>query len=301
SFPTRRSSDLLAGFLAGQGFADPVLSSLVVNSKGQTLNDLLDIITEDAALFEDSYALHFKYNMNYQIAEISAVPVMHSRFGIPDDDGDVFDIKINNNWERNPYKSSNHRWTIYEYPVFNPDPEVVRQQIEFYGVNNFPGQILFKTNKPGVYPDATFDAVIDQAQTQAEIGVFGLAAVQNGFTATTLFKYPGTFEDKDDEEEFKRELNNFKGPRGANSTMVVENPSGNFDQGNLIESLQLPNMDREHENTEKVSKHSIREAFSMPAEILGVLPENGMFNRENIEQAFTYYNDITQLNRDRIS
>jgi hypothetical protein len=291
----------LAGFLAGRGFADPALASLIVNSKGETLNDLLDQITFDAAQFEDSYVLHFKYNLNYKLAEISAVPILHSRFGLPDDDGLHFDVKINNNWERNPHKNMHQSWNIYEYPIFNPEPEVVKQQIDYYGVDDYPGQILFFTTKPGVYPESTFDAVFDQAQTQAELGIFDLNAVQQGFTGTTLFKYPGTFEDEEDEREFVRGMQPNKGSQGANSIVVVENPNGNFKQGDLIENLQMPNVDRIHENTEKTTKHAIRENFSMPAEILGMMPESGMFNKENIMESYTYFNDITQQNRDRIS
>jgi hypothetical protein len=292
----------LAGFLAGQGFADPALASLIVNSRGETLNDILDQISQDAAQFEDSYALHFKYNLNYQIAEISVVSLLHTRFGLPDEDGIHFDIKVNNNWERNPQKNLHQYWNIYEYPVFNPDPEVVKQQIEYYGVDDYPGQVLFFTVKPGVYPEATFDAVFDQAQTQAELGIFDLNAVQQGFTATTIFKYPGTFEDEADEREFTKGLAPNKGSAGANSIIVVEDPNGvHRGQGTLVESLQLPNVDRIHENTEKTVKHAIRENFSMPAEILGMMPESGMFNKEQMNDAFIYYNDVVQTSRDRIS
>jgi hypothetical protein len=292
----------LAGFLAGQGFADPALANLIVNSKGETLNDILDQISNDAAQFEDSFVLHFKYNLNYEISEISTVPILNARFGLPDDDGLFLDVKLNNNWERNPNKSLNQAWNVYEYPIFNPDPEVVKNQIEFYGVDEFPGQVLFFCVNPGKYPDATFDAVFDQAQTQSELGVFDLNAVQNGFTATTIFKYPGVFQDREEEEKFKRELQPNKGAQGANSILVVEDPDGQHrGQGSLIESLQLPNVDRIHENTEKTVKHAIRENFSMPAEILGMMPESGMFNKENIVESYTYFNDVTEQNRARIS
>lgn len=291
----------LAGFLAGQGYADPALASLVVNNNGETLNDILDQIVMDAAQFDDSYALHFSYNLQYRISGISVIPLPHARFGLPDDDGLYMDVKINNNWERNPHKNMHRSWVIYEYPKFNPDPEVVKQQIEYYGVDNFPGQVLFFTPQPGVYPEATFDAVFDQAQTQSELGIFDLNAVQQGFTATTIFKYPGTFEDEEEERDFTRSLAPHKGSQGANSIVVIENPNGNVDQGTLTESLQLPNVDRLHENTEKTVKHAIRENFSMPAEILGMLPETGMFNKQQMEDAFFYYNDVVQTSRDRIS
>ena len=43
------------------------------------------------------------------------------------------------------------------------------------------------------------------------------------------------------------------------------------------------------------------EAFAMPKGILGVLPEAGMFNQENLQQEYIYYNSITRDYRTDIS
>jgi hypothetical protein len=299
SYTAKIATDRLAGFVMGGGFEDPLLSSLVLNRDGQTGNDVLDLITQDDSIY-NAYGLLINYNLNYRISEIKVVEAKFCRFGLPDRWSKVYDIKVNNNWERDPYKNMNYGWEIFEYPIFNPDPNVVKQQMmQAGGIMNYKGQVLFFTPKPNVYPLCTFDAVFDHAQIQSELGVFDISAIQNGFTATTLFKYPGTFEDEDEKHDFTRKLNDFKGPKGAATTMVIENPTGQ--DYKLTESLNIPSVDKLHEVTNKNASKALRVNYSMPMEILGETPESGMFNKQSIQEAYEFYNTITEPRRDRIA
>lgn len=292
SYTAGPATERLAGFIAGEGFSDPYLANLVFNDKGDTGNDLLRMLSLDKSAHR-GFVLQFKYNLNLKIAQIEVIDWPFSRFGIPDEDGDVFDIKVNNNWERNPYKTLNRGFNVTEYPVFNPDPEQVRAEMNHWGINEYPGQVLMWTPKRGIYPLCRFHQSFDQAQTQSESGVFDLSSVQNGFTAATLFKYPGTFKDDEEKREFERKLNLHKGAKGASSTMVIENPGNDISAGDLVETLQMRNTDKMFEGTDKRAKTAIRENFAMPMEVLGVTPDTGMFNVENIVQAFKYYNVMT--------
>lgn len=297
SYTLKSAVERLAEFIDGEGFEDFNLATLILNSEGQTANEVLDIIAQDKACF-NGIALHIKYNLNYKISEVTPIEFMFCRLGIPDENGHVHEIKYNTNWERDFAKTENNLFEIYTYPVFNPNPEVVKEQIAEYGFENYPGQILYWTPKPGIYPKAPFDPVFDNAQAQSEIGVFELASIQNGFTATTIFKYPGQFESDEKRREFKKKLDMHKGAKGAKSTIVVENPSG--EELDLVETIQMQNTDRMFEFTSKNVKNAIRECLSMPAEILGQLPETGMFNQQQIQDAYTYVNAITRGHRNQI-
>ena len=297
SYTTKSAVERLAEFIDGEGFEDNVLANLIVNSEGMTANDVLDFIAQDKAPF-CGFALHFTYNLNYKISQITPIDFMFCRFGLPDRFGNVCDIKYNNNWEMDYNKVIDRLFQIDEYPVFNPDPNVVKAQIQQYGFDKYPGQILLWTPKPGIYPAASFDPVFDNAQTQSEIGVYELYAVQNDFGIEKIFKYPGTFEDEDKKREFKRRLDAHKGPKGAKSTMVVENPTGQ--ELNLIESIQMQNTDKMFEFTSKNVKNAIRESMAVPAPIIGQLPENGMFNQEQIKDSYTYFNALTRGHRNQI-
>jgi hypothetical protein len=299
SYTAKRGVERTADFIYGKGWQDPALAKLIVNSERQTINKVLSIISKDKAL-HTGFALHIKYNLNFRIAEITPIEFMYCRLGLPDDRGNVSEIKYHTNWERNQNKTLNMDFEPETYPVYNPDPNIVREQmIAHGGWQNYPGQILYWTPKPGIYPKCSFDAVFDNAQTQAEIGVFELASIQNGFTASTIFKYPGQFEDDHKRQQFKDKMANHVGAGGAKSVMVVENPSG--EPLDLVETIQMQNTDKMFEFTSKNVKNAIRESMAVPAPILAQMPETGMFNKEEIKEAYLYFNDGTSKHRNEIS
>lgn len=306
SFTLKSAIERISEFIDGEGFEDQILAKLILNCEGQTANDVLEAIAKDKSCL--GFALHFKYNpFTFRIMEITPIEFMYSRFGLPDENGNVCEIAYCRNWEQDPYKEIDNAIKIEFFPVFNPDPQVVKEQIEQYGFDEnfqscFPGQVLYWTPKPGVYPEATFDAVADNAQTQSEVGTYQLATIQNDFSIEKIFKYPGEFVDKKAEQDFKDSLNPMMGAKGAKSTIVVSVPVGtDLPTGGLIESIQMQNTDKMYEFTSKDVRNAIREGLSIPAAILGQLPEAGMFNQEQITDSFNYFNSITRNHRNQIS
>lgn len=289
-----------AEFLNGEGFTSPQLASLVVNKKGHTGNDLLDKVAESLS-WANGLFIHVGYNLNYKANSFKILNFEYNRFDIPDENGDFFLIKYCNNWENNPWKNPLSYMEIYDYHVFNPDPAVVKEQIaQAGGILNYKGQIFYWTPDEGQYPKSTFDVVLDQAQTQSEIAILDLAMEQNGFKAGHALLYPGQFETKEEEEEFKGGIDDFTG-RGAGGVLVIENPDGVLKANEIITPMQMQNTDDLHNNVDKRTRNDIREAFGMPAEIIGQLPESGMFNKQQMEDAYTYYNSITRNGRNIIA
>ena len=289
-----------AEFLNGEGFTDPKLSSLIVNRKGHTANDMLDHVCNSTS-WANGFFIHVGYNLNYKINSVKLLDFEFNRFGLPDDDGEFNLIKYCTNWERDPFKEINNVMEICDYPVFNPNPEVVKQQIEAAGgILNYKGQIFFWTPEEGRYPKATFDTVFDQAQTQAEIGIFDLAMEQNGFKAGHLINYPGKFETLTEEQKFKDGVNSFTG-QGAGGALILENPDGQLKAQDMVVSLQMQNTGDLHISVDKRVRDAIRVNFGMPAEIIGEMPETGMFNQQQMQDAYIYYNTVTRSMRKTIS
>jgi hypothetical protein len=112
--------------------------------------------------------------------------------------------------------------------------------------------------------------------------------------AGSIFSYPGKFEDANKENQFKDSLNQYKGGKGANSIIVIEDESGLRKAQDLITPLTIQNADKIHEFISRDDKNAIMEAFAMPKEILGVLPESGMFNQQQLVDSYYYYNTITR-------
>jgi len=300
SYTIKSACDRLSKFLRGEGFEDKLLADLVVNSKGLTLNNILKQVAIDGASFSGSFVVHLGVNMNGQYNNISVWPLQYWRFGLPDENGDIHDYNYNSNWERDPYKELSNAKNIIEYDKFNPDPEAIKEEINEHGLS-YKGQVFYFTPLEDQYPLATFDSVLDQGQTQEEIGLFRLSSIQNGLNATNIFSYPGKFEDKQKEQDFIESISQFKGGAGAGSTIVIEDESGTRKAQDLVTPLSLQNNDKIHEFISKDDKNAIMEAFAMPKGILGVLPEAGMFNQENLQQEYIYYNSITRDYRTDIS
>jgi hypothetical protein len=300
SYTIKAACEELGNFIAGEGFEDKTIGELVVNSKGQTLNDILQFIKVDAATYNGSFVVHLGVNLLGEFNNISVWPLAYWRLGLPDSNGDIYDLKYNSNWEQDPYKEISNAKNITSYPKFNPDPELIKEQIN-EAKDGYMGQVLYFSPLEDQYPLATFDSVLDQGQTQEEIGIFRLSSIQNGLNATSIVSYPGKFENKQKENEFRDGLDPFKGGKGAGSIIVVEDESGLKKAADLVTPLTIQNNDRIHEFISKDDKNAIIEAFAMPKGILGVLPETGMFNQQQIEQEYIYYNTKTRRYRNNVA
>jgi len=300
SYTIKGCCDALGNFLSGEGFEDKAIGEMVVNSKGDTMNDILRKLRVDASTFTGAFVVHLGVNMLGEFNNLSVWPLAHWRLGLPTEDGDVYDVKYNSNWEQDPYKEVHNYKRIIEYPKFNPDKDVILEQIEEYGLE-YPGMVFYVSPLEDQYPLATFDSVLDQGQTQEEIGLFRLKSIQNGLNAGSIFSYPGKFEDDTKAKQFKDSLNEFTGAKGANSIIVIEDESGTKKASDLITPLTMTDADKIHEFISRDDKNAIIESFKMPKGILGVLPETGMFNQQQLQEEYLYYNTQTRPMRDDIS
>ncbi len=289
SYTVKSAVQKLSEFIHGQGFINEDFAKMPLSCDGQWSNKVLKSTSLDYATF-DGFALHIRYNLNYKINAITQIPFKYCRLGIPDEEGFVNDIKWSDNWEQDSEKTRKTQRVIKSFPIY--DPTNIKEEFEEFGLDH-PGQILYFSRDMGTYPLATFDAVFDSAQTQADISLYELSNIQEGFVGTTVFKYPGKIEEGE-EEKIKEKISGHKGAAGKR-IIVTE-----FDRDNdinIFESVSLPNVDKMFEFTSKNVKNAIRENFQMPAEILGVLPDTGIFNQEQLQEAFKYYNSVTKSKR----
>lgn len=303
SYTTQSVIKRVADFLNGDGFIDTSLNSIRVNEHslfGTSLIKLLNQVSMSYATW-NSVALHIGYDLNYRISSITHIPFEYCRMGLPDNDGRVWEIKYSTNWERDGRKDTHDR-RITCYPIFDPSPDVVAMQIdEAGGIDNYKGQILYYTPQYFQYPLCSFDAVIDHAQAQAELGMGKVANTQNSFLSSLAIVFPGEFESDSERQQFQDLIANKSGARNMGSRIGLQDRSGTKKASDIFQSLTPPNLDRLFEFTEKSIVDAIMENEAMPKEILGVRPDTGMFNQQNMEQAYVYYNSITNNRRTIIS
>jgi hypothetical protein len=291
-----------AGFLNGEGFEQPEINDIVVHGEGLediTMRELLDHSSYSKS-WARGLAWHINYNLNYTIASIKPIPFEYCRLGIADDDGCVEKIAYCTNWERDYGKEQKQREIIF-YDKFDPDPEHLAEEFAEYGVEGYKGQIMYWTPEKNKYPLVSFDSVFEQAQTQAEISIYSLNQTANGFSAGHIFVYPGTFENDTERTKYKERLMAHKGGMGAGSIMVIEAGTKDIKVGDLLAKTDLQNNDKMFEFTLNWIEKSILQCYGMPYEIIGRQTEGAMFSRQQIEDAYTYYNAVTRDERVELS
>jgi hypothetical protein len=83
--------------------------------------------------------------------------------------------------------------------------------------------------------------------------------------------------------------------------MVIEAGTKDIKVGDLLAKTDLQNNDTMFQFTLNWIEKSILQCYGMPIEIVGKQPDTGMFNRQQIEDAYTYYNAVTRDERVELS
>jgi hypothetical protein len=284
---TKSAVSLIASFVRGDGFEG---GDMVVNEFGDTINDLLELVSDDYALF-NGFALLVNSTANGQVTNLQHIPFEYCRLGLVDQRGRAKTIAVSNNWESSnsdvlPINTENiRRFSLWS------EKAAAQQAL------NGRATVLYVTSAKYSYPLASIDAIIESAQTDNELQVFELGNVSNGFLSGTLFKIPASGNDKDD-QAIKDELEGFKGARNANSMFAVR-VDEDF-QGDVIEQIPANNNDSLFIQTTLNVRNRICENYGIPPALLGVLPEGSVFTQDQIADNYTYMNLRTKDTRNMI-
>ena len=284
---TKQAVKVLTEFSMGEGWK--AQGDKVVNRFGQTFNDILRLVCEDLNVFT-GFALHLNFNGTGRIEEVQHIPFHYVRLGSKNRQGITDNIKVSNNWEEDSEKYKRYEGLEpIQYPIFNPK---LGAQNALTGGN---GQVLYWTPRMWAYPLATFDAIRDAVQTDAEIQTWGLKNIQNGFLGTTIFKMPGGFDSEEDKRNTLYKVKEMTGSYNANSTIVAETPE-DF-TGSLIESIPAPNNDTLFNLTGEKVVNTILQNFGVPGPLLAVSPSGSVFTQEQIRDSYILMNLRTENQR----
>lgn len=291
----KKAIDRLSRFSRGQGFED--IGQLKINHKGLTFNQSLKFSADDLAL-NQTVAFHVMYNLNFKISRITPIFSKYCRLGIPEEGTHhVNNIKYSTNWEEDPNKDRSGRRTIIEYDVFDHRPEIVQaQMIEAGSIKNYKGQIFYKNNTNDLYAKAVFDSVLDDIQAEAEIKLYSLRNLQNGFMSNYIFLYPSVPDSPEEKRKIINEINSQSGANNAGGTTVVFDPSPEI-QKNIVQKIDQQNVDKMFPETRKAAKENIIESFGTPKSIMGFNPDAGIFNDQDLFQGYKLYNVETSPDR----
>ena len=288
-------------FLGAEGF-DNNGEEIANERLGLEWNDLLVKAASDFAQY-NGFAMHLNINLLGEVVDAAPVDFENVRFGLPDENGKITNVKISLNWEQDPRKFVDGPIErIFKFPIWPGTPEkAIEVMNEFNGdfVGEFPGFILYWTPEKFKYPRCSFDAALDSVQTNAEVQTFELSSIQNGFLGATLFKHEGLIESDDERGALMDRLSDMKGAANANSVLLVETPEGFA--GDILETFPALNNDTLFNLTNINVIDRIINSFGMPFAVLGIQPQNtGIFNQEQIKDSFVFYNQRTRRERQRL-
>jgi hypothetical protein len=285
---------LLSKFVRGKGFADTTFYKAKINEYGLTLDKLLRKNSIDYARFS-GFAVHVNYNALFKRVSYNYVPWENCRLTPPDDKDHKDMIALYSDWARLKKKNILKENIVF-IDVYNPDPEVIAEQVENAGGwSNYKGQIFWYSPEGMEYPVAPYDAVTEDIITDAGIKNFRKRSVKNRFMASHLFLYPGKFEDDTQRDLFVQELTEFQGDEKSNRIMMVDEVD-NDNKPELI-PIESPDADKMFASTTRTAKDSIIECFGQPPILLGVQIAGKLGTADEIRDATKFYDDYTADDR----
>ena len=319
---SERSSSLVtakqkqAQFIQGLGFsganAKDVVNgkAVVINQSGETLYDLLKFCATEKTNI--NIAIHVNYNQLGEAVEFNMIQYDFVRRKVPIKEekydryviADIWHLEgqyINqyysriqefNNWVED--KRNGLSFTALECFAYNPDPVVVREQIELSGgIENYSGQLFYMNKSRDIYQKAIFDSIADKFQFLAEADLASLSNIQNGYSVSGVFKYPSSINDSRELAGLKQKSNNMKGAINTGRILFVPVLSQENVPQNMFEPTQMLNMDGLYEKQRLSAENGIQELYSIPNSLIGKDSE-GNFATQKMQEAFEFYNSITE-------
>jgi hypothetical protein len=305
SVTAKTASNMLKKFIIGGGFEDESLNTIVVNSDLLGETTLLKLLSQIANSIskQNGAFIQVQWNANAQITAVKHIPYRDCRFGKTDSGGYSGKIHVYDNWAKENGAVKLEKIQVIDN--FNPIKNVVEKQMETIG---WRGQIAsIKFEDEAIYPYSLIDAVLEDADTEAQVSSFKNGELRGGFNAQ-YFLYHTPFESSQDQIEFKSTIDKFLGGDHQGSIAMI--PAEFDDDGKLVrsKSMELAKIERTFnadafDAIEKTIANNIRKAFAAIPQILIEAPENSIFGTsgEAFVQAFDFYNTQTADYRTAIS
>lgn len=269
---------------------------IVVNRNGETLNDIVWQCIRHGYSTLYGYALHFNFNILGQISEISFVDIEYLR---KHRDLTKVDFGI---WSPN-YRSflSMQTVTVDLFGTRNP-----LEGIKKYGLD-YRGQVAFFSKDMEVYPTAPIDSAVISASYEKEAQIYPYANIKNGFSGSTIIKFPTTAmgsESNSEIDELQKNIDSLHGAENTGKSVIVAvqtNMDGSAVPFQLVEHLTPPGIDNLFVNQNAKAERDILKVFNMDIALLGVRdPNGGVFSSEAKADAFNSKNIDSEGDRKAI-
>ena len=291
--------DRYARFIEGNGFESPDFAALVLNHAGETADDVCALTAADLARY-GGFALHVNYNMLGEITEVQHVPFESLRLCEDDDAGYIAAVFYHPDWRGKRTRSGKtmrvNTDNVVKFPLFNPRPEVVAEQIAAVGgIEHYKGQVLYAGGTVGsIYPKPKYDPALTELSTDEGLSNVKFRNVRNNFlTAAILYSrkpmamdggngdWPGS--------GYSDELAMFQGDETALNILEIELDAG--EEKPELESFPTKNFDKDFTATEQSVVERIYSVFEQEP-FLAIRNGKLGFSGDVIQDAYNYYSAI---------
>ena len=261
-------------YIEGRGLFSEALAGFAVNLDGQTLADLHTQESGDLAML-NGFAIHVNYDIEGHIVSLHHLPFENVRIMEPDAEGFVRKLAVHPDWSGKLTRSGKNvkvtEATIDYIDVFNPDPEVVRAQMQEAGGPQFYlGQIYYYSREGYLqYPYARYHAALADLSTDEGLSNVMLRNVRNNFLPAGAFvrlKSQGSALMSDDEadsaavtEDYSEDLAALQGD--TNAMKILDITVETKEEMPEFLTFHGTNYDKEFTQTSAETKDCIYSAF----------------------------------------
>ena len=259
----------------GEGILD--YGTMVVNSEGETLNDVYEKIAYDKVTF-NGYAINVIWNRAGKgVAEIYHLPFANVRSGKMDENDKVNEYFYSSNW------TNTRKYTPNRYAAFSAtDNKGENASQIFYQYDYSPSS--------DIYPLPDYIGAINDIELDARISRFHNANISNGLTPSLLINMPNGEPEDDQKRKLYNDLNkSFSGEENAGRMMLT------FSEGPelkpQIETIDAANDDYYIILEERITSR-ILTAHRITSPLLVGIRTTGAglgSNSEEIEVAYTHF------------
>lgn len=281
---------------------------VVVNSKGESLNEVLRIAAREYATHNNLY-IHLGYDGNFDYKAINIIPVTTARLGKDDDKGYSGKFILYDNWDKSKGKKIMSD-SFQEVDRFNTTEGVVKGQVESAGyLSDYNGQLIhIKKDSAYVYSLTDLNPVLSEALLEANSQTFRSRGAEKGFLNTKILSVQ-PFATDTDRKDFRKELNGVRGADNSSEVVLLEATQQTEDLSKQIkiDDLSSPYNDKLFEYSDSQAEKNICKAFSVPLMLVNP-SDNSLFgnsgevlkeakkqlyesrseDRNQLEEAFVY-------------
>ncbi len=286
-----------ADFLSGKGFANDDSYKILINGEGDTADHLLNYVAKDYATF-GGFAIHVNYNANFLISSLHYQPFENVRFELPNESGEILQVAIHPDWgRRNQTIKRFKKDDIERIDIYNPNPEFIAERVEEAGGWSFyKGQIFYFSNKgTNVYPLPIFDNALTDMNTEEGISnILNRNARNNFLPAGMVVDINNTDQTTDQDDDTEKSIKDYQGDSEALKLIYIQVNSK--EEIPVFVPFKSNNYDKEFTVSHETVKDSIGRAFNQPP-ILRAENVGAGFGADLMEQAYNYYNSVTENER----